>query len=155
VLYLLPYWNLVLTDTLDTMNQMFAIFNTLTNLWSKAKFKSYAFYLKASVWDKYCQDYGSQKNISVFKRPLRSLKKHSSHFKQMEALEFLLYSYPFLQNALKPVYLNHHMLLVRTLTLLFNGPLQCEKVESIEKNLLEYVKEFQVCIYLQLICSPD
>lgn len=146
VLSILPYWNVVYSDSLDAMHQMHGIFKTLTSLWSKPKFKTYAIHLKAFIWDKFCQDYAKQRNVSVFKRPFRSLKEHSSHFKAMEALQFLLYSYPLLQSVLRPVYFKHHMILINVLTRLFSGPLQWKELDKLENDLFQYVLQFQVRI---------
>jgi hypothetical protein len=147
VLNVLPYWHMVYSDCLDAMHQFQGLFKTLTSLWSKPKFKTYAFYLKSQKWDEFNTQYALQKNLSVFKRTFRSVKDHASHFKAMEALVFLLYSYPLLQNTLKDNYFRHHMILVECITQLFSGPLEWKQLDEIEKKLFTYVLQFQVCLY--------
>jgi hypothetical protein len=92
-----PYCYMVMSECIDGMHQFQGIFKTLTFLWSKPKFKTYSFNLKPQVWESFCKSYSNQKNVAMFKRGFRSPNEHSGHYKVIEALLFIVYSFPLLK----------------------------------------------------------
>jgi hypothetical protein len=146
VMTVLPYWSMLKTNYIDGMHQIQGIFKSLIKLWSLSKYKTYNFHIKKRVWQSIDNEYKTQKNVAMFKRSFRSLLQNYKHMKAMEALVFMIYSSPILEKYMDQKYYKHHELLVDSLTKLFSEELSYRQLDMIEKNLKQYVLEFQVCV---------
>jgi hypothetical protein len=131
----LRYWSVLKMNCIDEMHQVHGIYKTLINLWSITETKTFRFHIEKKRWEQLDSRF-------------RSLITDYKHMKAMEALEFIIYSVPILSKYMNHIYLEHHKLLVHSLTPLFHEEISVQQLNIVEKKLIHYVLDFQVsCIF--------
>lgn len=141
---ILPYWSLVRFSAIDLMHLLEGLFKSFNKLWTKAKYSKNGLpRVSRHQWGEYDRLLTQQRIVGLLGRPVRSIIENGKFYKASEILVWFLYMYPCLEGVIPDDEYRHFRSFCCFLFELLKDDLTWHRLEEIEKDLYQWLIDFQ------------